>query len=480
MTADNHLPPFFGRYRVLSKLGSGAMGEVLLARDTLLDRDVALKTLTADCLPDPGGRRPAEERFLLEARAVASIDHPNVVRLFDAGRANGIPYLVMEAVRGPSLAARLDEGLLSPPAVRALGIQLARALEAAHARGIVHRDVKPTNVLESGPGAWKLADFGIARLPYSTLTFTGHFVGTPAYAAPESLLRGTFTTASDIYGLGATLYEALCGTPPHGLAGGRTMVGRVNTAVTPPRQILGHVPAELETAVLAALRPDPAQRPTAAQLIDLLAATRASRPIPRRKMIAASVAAGVALLALLAAGASGEPTPATASPAPPVILTALPTATADPEVWFPPDPVDAAAADGADAVQPLIARGSADDAIARLRSCMGERPDDARCAYLLGNLYFDRQWWTQGFAAYRAALSADPSLRHDATLIRNAIKALMSPSQAARAARFLTDDIGDPAVPHLQQALSSPSLTTRRAAARLLRKLDARQPAALW
>ena len=327
----------FGRYRVLARLGGGAMGEVLLARDQLLEREVALKTLTADRLPDPAGRRPAEERFLMEARAIASIDHPNVVRLFDAGRAHHVPYLVMEAVRGPSLAARLDGGLLSPPAARALGIQMARALEAAHRRGIVHRDVKPTNVLEAEPGVWKLADFGIARLPYSSLTQTGYFVGTPAYAAPESLLGGTTTTASDIYGLGATLYEALCGTPPHGLVGGRTMVARVAAKVSPPRQIRGDVPAGLEAAILAALDRDPARRPTAAQLVELLAAPARRPPRPRRRLLLAATALGVALVAIIGAGA-GDPAAAVG----PAWLThpvaALPPA-GDQEIWFAPEPV---------------------------------------------------------------------------------------------------------------------------------------------
>ncbi|HEU5059355.1 MAG TPA: serine/threonine-protein kinase [Kofleriaceae bacterium] len=330
MTGNPLQPLHFGRYRVTSKLGSGAMGEVLLARDELLDREVALKTLTAECVPDPSGRRPAEERFLMEARAAASIDHPNVVRLFDAGRAGGVPFLVMEAVRGPSLAARLDRALLSPAEVRSLGIQMGRALEAAHARGIVHRDLKPTNILEAEPGVWKLADFGIARLPYSTLTQTGTFVGTPAYAAPESILRGIFTTASDVYGLSATLYEALCGTPPHGLVGGRTMVARAGAAVIPPRQVRGNVPAELEAAILAALSRDPEKRPSAARLVELLAAGPRRRR-PRRRLLAISLAAGAALLALALAGddaPAGRP-------------GAFAAAAGDAEMWFPPEPIGA-------------------------------------------------------------------------------------------------------------------------------------------
>ncbi len=325
-----------GRYRVLQKLGSGAMGEVLLARDDLLERDVALKTLAVQQAPDPRGRRPAEERFLMEARAVASLDHPNVVRLFDAGRAGGVPYLVMEAVSGPSLAAQLDRGLLAPADVRALGIQMARALEAAHACGIVHRDIKPTNILQSAPGAWKLADFGIARVPYSTLTETGHFLGTPAYAAPESLLRGLFTAASDIYGLGATLYEALCGTPPHGLAGGRTVLMRLREPIAHPAAIRGRaIPSELAAAIMAALSADPAARPDARALCEMLACSRPQGPAPRRRRLAASLAGAAVLVALLAHAGGDERAhdPARRLDAP---------AAADAgeaEMSFPPDPV---------------------------------------------------------------------------------------------------------------------------------------------
>jgi len=457
MTRPECSPSDFGRYRVLSKLGSGAMGDVLLARDSLLDRDVALKTLAAHCLPDPEGRRPAEERFLMEARAVAAIDHPNVVRLFDAGRADGVPFLVMEAVKGKPLAARLDDGLLSASEVRALGVQIARALEAAHARGIVHRDVKPSNILESEAGVWKLADFGIARLPYSSITHTGCFLGTPAYAAPESLLRGTFTSASDIYGLGATLYEALCGTPPHGLAGGRTMLARVGGPIALPRTILGQVPAELETAIMAALASDPATRPDAAGLVDLLVSTRwERRPAPKRKrLLAGTVIAATALAALLAGGGDPQGNPAAASPAVPSPALARPAAglatpvVADPEMDFPPEPVPSS-----------------------------EMAEQARSAYVAGNLYFARQWWSAGFTAYRAAIAADPGYRRDPIVIRNAIKCLMSPSQSWRASRFLADEIGQPAIPYLREALSSSSLNTRRAAARLLRELD--RPDAMW
>lgn len=480
MTGDEFMSPHFGRYLVLSRLGSGAMGEVLLARDTLLEREVALKTLTADCLPDPGGRRPAEERFLMEARAVASIEHPNVVRLFDAGRAHGVPFLVMEAVKGRSLAGQLDSGLLSPSEVGSLGIQMARALEAAHERGIVHRDVKPSNVLEAAPGLWKLADFGIARLPYSSLTQTGFFVGTPAYAAPESLLGGTFTTASDIYGLGATLYEALCGTPPHGLVGGRTMVARLRVAITPPRQIRGDVPVGLESAILAALAVDPARRPSAGQLVDLLAAPGRCRSRPRRRMVWAATAFGGLLLALLVAGGGGESGVAAAGPSRssgPV--AALPASAGRvPEMWFPPVPVSADVE--LEDVQRLIARGADREAIQTLRRRIRERPHDAYAAYLLGNLYFAGQRWTEGFAAYEVAIATDPSYRHNPTLIRNAIGAFMRPSQAGRAARFLSDEIGDAAAPYLDEALTSSSLGTRRAAAHLLRKLEARQAPALW
>src|SRR5262249_47920166 len=149
--------------------------------------EVAIKVLKT-----AGGitARMADERFRLEARAIAQLSHPGVVQVFDIDLTAEPPYIVLERIAGPSLDERLDGGALAPPELAALGIQIGRALAAAHAANIVHRDVKPSNILATGTGTWKLADFGVAHVPDSALTMTGQFVGSPAYAPPEALVAG--------------------------------------------------------------------------------------------------------------------------------------------------------------------------------------------------------------------------------------------------------------------------------------------------
>ncbi|HEY6180136.1 MAG TPA: serine/threonine-protein kinase, partial [Kofleriaceae bacterium] len=205
-------PRSFGRYRVTGTLGSGGMGDVYTAVDDVLGRDVAVKTLRGH--RSELAARILDERFRLEARAIAALHHPGVVQVFDIDLSADPPFLVMERVAGPSLKDRLAGGALLPDELRTMGIQIGRALAAAHAAGIVHRDVKPANILAAGGGIWKLADFGVAHVPDSSLTLTGQFVGSPAYAPPEALVRGQSGPAGDVYGLGATLYQAAAGRWP--------------------------------------------------------------------------------------------------------------------------------------------------------------------------------------------------------------------------------------------------------------------------
>jgi serine/threonine-protein kinase len=291
----------FGRYRVLKTLGAGAMGEVFLARDELLARDVAVKTLRPLAL-EPEAAEAFRARFLNEARAVAALAHPHVVRVFDLGFEDDAPYLVMELVGGSSLRERQTGGRrLSFEEIRMLGIQLARALEAAHARGIVHRDVKPANVLEADPGTWKLADFGVAHVPDSSLTVVGQFIGSPAYAAPEALLAGEFSPATDVYGVGATLYEALVGRTPYGApreVSLPALARRSDPDLVPLRG--PEVPADLARAIETALARDPAARPSAAQLATALAGgtdPSLTAPAPALPAPVAAVAAPAAALA---------------------------------------------------------------------------------------------------------------------------------------------------------------------------------------
>jgi serine/threonine-protein kinase len=198
---------------VSKQLGEGAMGRVYLAADPELGRQVAIKVLRLDTA---GNARDAYiARFRNEARAAARLQHPNVVTVHDAGvDATLGPYLVYEFVAGQTLRGRINDGKLDPKATIALARGVAAALDAMHAAGIIHRDIKPDNILISPDGAVKVTDFGIARLPDAHLTRDGQFLGTPAYAAPEAITRGVYTAKGDQFSLAAVLYESMCGIRP--------------------------------------------------------------------------------------------------------------------------------------------------------------------------------------------------------------------------------------------------------------------------
>ena len=255
----------FGRYRVTGTLGTGAMGEVYAAVDDVLGRDVAVKTLRGNA--SGLAARLLDERFRQEARAIAALHHPGVVQVFDIDLSAEPPYLVMERVAGPTLKDRLRDGALTANALRALGIQIGRALAAAHVAGIVHRDVKPANILAAGSDSWKLADFGVAHVPDSSITMTGQFVGSPAYAPPEALIRGQSGAPGDVYGLGATLYEAAAGRWP------RTegTSGALLAPLPPLGELAPALPPEVAAAIDRAVSIEPDQRPSAAELADALA-----------------------------------------------------------------------------------------------------------------------------------------------------------------------------------------------------------------
>lgn len=205
------LPSKIGRYEVVRLLGQGGMGRVVLAKDTVLGRRVAVKTLRDDLGLPPELKASLTERMRNEAKAAAALSHPNMVTLFDMGEDEALGlYLVFEYVEGPTLRERLTDGPLAPLEVAKLARELGAALTHAHEAAVIHRDVKPENVILAKTGA-KLADFGIARVPDSTLTQGGVMMGTPAYSAPEALAKGDFSAASDQFSLAATLYEALGG-----------------------------------------------------------------------------------------------------------------------------------------------------------------------------------------------------------------------------------------------------------------------------
>lgn len=225
MTHDDLIPTFVGEYEIHKEIGRGAMGAIYLARDTLLDRDVALKLVPPELLDEE-----AKARFIREARALARVAHPNVVTVHRVGEVDRRPYLVTELVRGSSLSEQ-PTPMPWRSALR-LGIGMARGLTAAHRKHVLHRDIKPANVMLDDAGEVKLVDFGLAKIDEGADAIEGgrpdvarrasfvseasEIVGTPAYMAPETLWGAPATPQSDIYGVGATLYELVTGVSPRG------------------------------------------------------------------------------------------------------------------------------------------------------------------------------------------------------------------------------------------------------------------------
>ncbi|MFE6888848.1 serine/threonine-protein kinase [Streptomyces sp. NPDC057694] len=263
-----------GRYRLLSKLGHGGMGTVWRAKDETVDRDVAVKEpRLPDHLPERE-RSNAFERMRREARAAARLDHPAVVNVHDVAVEDGQPWIVMEFVQGRSLGEALQEGTLGVREAARIGLQVLGALEAAHAAGILHRDVKPDNVMLGRHDRVILTDFGIAQIEGETnLTDTGGFVGSPEFIAPERVLGQRPGPASDLWSLGVVLYAATEGVSPF---------RRSNTPAT-LQSVLNATPAApasaqgpLADAINGLLQKDPAHRPNAAQVRALL--ERAAEP----------------------------------------------------------------------------------------------------------------------------------------------------------------------------------------------------------
>ncbi|MFF1291984.1 MULTISPECIES: serine/threonine-protein kinase [unclassified Streptomyces] len=266
-----------GRYRLLAKLGHGGMGTVWRAKDETVDREVAVKEpRVPDHLPERE-RANAFERMRREARAAARLDHPAVVNVHDVAVVDGQPWIVMELVHGRSLGDALQEGTLGAREAARIGLEVLGALEAAHAAGILHRDVKPDNVLLGRHDRVVLTDFGIAQIEGETnLTDTGGFVGSPEYIAPERVLGQRPGPASDLWSLGVVLYAATEGVSPF---------RRSNTPAT-LQSVLNATPAvpasasgPLADVITGLLQKDPARRPNAAQVRALLE-TAAHPPAP--------------------------------------------------------------------------------------------------------------------------------------------------------------------------------------------------------
>jgi eukaryotic-like serine/threonine-protein kinase len=228
-----------GRYRLIEPLGSGGMGTVWLAQDELLRRRVAAKEIFPPAGMTANERSTLRHRTLREAQTAARLNHPNVVAIYDVAEDHGRPWIIMELIQARSLREVVEQdGPLDPPAAARVGLQVLAALRSAHALGIMHRDVKPGNVLIEADGRAVLADFGIARADDSTATTaSGVLVGSPSYIAPERAQGDRGGPASDLWSLGATLYAAVEGRPPYDRAGAlATLMAVVSDPPDPPRR----------------------------------------------------------------------------------------------------------------------------------------------------------------------------------------------------------------------------------------------------
>jgi len=235
------MPEKIGRYKIMGTLGKGAMGVVYKARDTKIDRIVAVKTISGgDELPEKD-REEFKQRFFQEAHAAGCLTHPNIVGIYDVDEDAGheISFITMEYVEGQSLGDLLaEQGALSPAAALAIIIPVTRALGFAHENGIVHRDIKPANILLDGEGRAKLTDFGIAKVPASKLTTSGQFLGTPGYMSPEQVFGGEIDGRSDLFSLAVVLYQMITGEMPFPGNNLTTITYKiVNTDPPPPTHI---------------------------------------------------------------------------------------------------------------------------------------------------------------------------------------------------------------------------------------------------
>src|SRR5919197_1378002 len=244
-----------GRYRLARRMAAGGMGQVWEAEDTVLHRSVAVKVLSEVLSQD--GR--SAERFRREAQAAAGLSHPNVAGVFDYGEEDGTQFIVMELVEGETLAERLARvGRLDPAEAARIAGEIAAALEVAHRAGIVHRDVKPGNVMLSPQGEVKVLDFGIAAAAGAHLTAPGFTMGTAAYLSPEQAAGKRAIPASDVYALGVVLYEMLCGHPPFkGETPVAVAAAHVSQEPRPLSEAAPAVPGHLVVVCQKALSKDP-------------------------------------------------------------------------------------------------------------------------------------------------------------------------------------------------------------------------------
>ena len=320
---------FGGRYQLSSRVAIGGMGEVWQATDLVIGRTVAIKILKDEYLGDPGFL----ERFRAEARHAALVNHEGIANVFDYGEEEGSAYLVMELVPGEALSAIIErERVLSTDRVLDIVAQTANALQAAHAAGLVHRDIKPGNLRITPDGRVKITDFGIARIADQVpLTATGQVMGTVQYLSPEQASGHSASPSTDIYSLGIVAYEALAGRRPF-TGESQVAIAMAQINETPP-ELPATIAEPVRNLVYASIAKKPADRPATAQHL-----ARAAQSLRRGDVAAAAAAVpgiiGTGSLAATAGANYGQPTQATQILATPVTQTqTLPTETAKRNPW---------------------------------------------------------------------------------------------------------------------------------------------------
>jgi serine/threonine-protein kinase len=407
-----------GRYELVEELGRGAMGVVYKARDPQIDRLVAIKVmLTAEGL-DPGRVQQWRERFHREARAAGRLAHPNIVTIHDVGEDQGRAFLVMEFIEGQTLDGLLEAHRTLPlDQVVTIGEQVAHALDYAHRQGIVHRDIKPANILLTEVGVAKVTDFGIARFTGARFTQTGHILGTPSYMSPEQIAGLKVDGRSDIFSLGAVLYELLTGEKAFPGETLSTITYRIiHEDPTPIRRLNPAFPAGLDACLKKALAKDPARRyaQSADVARDLRAATESRPPPP------AAAATGTATV-VRAAPATVRPGPARPQPAPRwpwwgvggAVLAGLALAAGfwlrtpqrAPSPLPAPSPVPAAPADAPPRAEDEAQRKAEADRLAAERQRIEE--EKARLAQQQAALEAERRRAAEEMARQKAAAEAE-------------------------------------------------------------------------
>ena len=272
IATDNDGKLRFGRYEVLDVIGQGSMGTVYRGLDPRLERRVALKTIRLETVTSDGQRREMLERLRNEAITIARFNHPNIVVVYDMEGTEKSAFIAMELVDGPSLRDVLRQrGPLAAERVIPMAAAVASALALAHAREVIHRDVKPGNVLLGRDGAVKVSDFGLA---FALSTFTedeSGISGTPGHVPPEVMRGQPYSAAGDLFGLGATLYESLTGTHPlTGATLRETISNTIRGIISPLQALLPEAPEDFTGDVMALLAADPSARPSAAELAERL------------------------------------------------------------------------------------------------------------------------------------------------------------------------------------------------------------------